>query len=149
MLETRPSRALACLACSAETSFLRRQRSSPSAPRTGLQPGQSHADPGDAHGGGAVVADQPRQKLIKIGAKVVSRGRYVTFQMAEVMVSRQMFQEILMLIARRGAASAGVTGSWGQIAPDDDGGTCASVKPSEWVSASRGEQPDDLAANGR
>ena len=96
-----------------------------------------------------MVADQPRQKLIKIGAKVVSRGRYVTFQMAEVMVSRQMFQEILMLIARRGAASAGVTGRWGQIAPDDDGGTCASVKPSEWVSASRGEQPDDLAANGR
>jgi hypothetical protein len=27
-------------------------------------------------------------------------GRYVTFQMAEVAVSRQMFQEILSLIAR-------------------------------------------------
>jgi hypothetical protein len=48
-----------------------------------------------------VVADQLREKLIKIGAKVVSHGRYVTFQMAEVVVSRQMFQEILMLIARR------------------------------------------------
>ena len=35
-----------------------------------------------------------REKLIKIGAKVVSHGRYVTFQMAEVAVSRQMFQEI-------------------------------------------------------
>jgi hypothetical protein len=29
-----------------------------------------------------------REKLIKIGAKVVSHGRYVTFQMAEVAVSR-------------------------------------------------------------
>jgi hypothetical protein len=41
-----------------------------------------------------------REKLIKIGAKVVSHGRYVTFQMAEVAVPRQMFQEILRLIAR-------------------------------------------------
>jgi hypothetical protein len=41
-----------------------------------------------------------KEKLIKIGAKVVSHGRYVTFQMAEVVVSRQMFAEILMLIAR-------------------------------------------------
>jgi hypothetical protein len=41
-----------------------------------------------------------REKLIKIGAKVVSHGRYVTFQLAEVAVSRQMFKEILMLIAR-------------------------------------------------
>ena len=41
-----------------------------------------------------------REKLIKIGAKVVSHGRYVTFQMAEVAVSRQVFAEILSLIAR-------------------------------------------------
>ena len=41
-----------------------------------------------------------REKLIKIGAEVVSHGRYVTFQMADVAVSRQMFQEILSLIAR-------------------------------------------------
>jgi Transposase DDE domain group 1 len=41
-----------------------------------------------------------REKLIKIGAKVVSHGRYVTFQMAEVAMSRQMFQEMLSLIAR-------------------------------------------------
>jgi hypothetical protein len=40
-----------------------------------------------------------REKLIKIGAKVVSHGRYVTFQLAEVALSRQMFQEILSLIA--------------------------------------------------
>jgi hypothetical protein len=41
-----------------------------------------------------------REKLIKIGAKVVSHGRYVTFQLAEVAVSRQMFAEILSLIGR-------------------------------------------------
>jgi len=35
----------------------------------------------------------------KIGAKVVSHGRYVVFQMAEVAIARQMFQEILRLIA--------------------------------------------------
>jgi hypothetical protein len=40
-----------------------------------------------------------REKLIKIGARVVSHGRYVTFQMAEVALSRLMFREILMLIA--------------------------------------------------
>jgi hypothetical protein len=42
-----------------------------------------------------------REKLIKIGAKAVSHGRYVAFQMAEVAVPRQMFQEILSLIAQR------------------------------------------------
>jgi DDE family transposase len=47
-----------------------------------------------------------REKLIKVGAKVVSHGRYVTFQMAEVAVSRQMFQEILSLIARLWAPPA-------------------------------------------
>ena len=41
-----------------------------------------------------------REKLIKIGAKVVSHGRYVTFQLAEVAVSPQMFADILSLIAR-------------------------------------------------
>ena len=41
-----------------------------------------------------------REKLVKIGAKVVSHGRYVIFQMAEVAVPRQMFADILSLIAR-------------------------------------------------
>src|SRR5262249_38982573 len=40
-----------------------------------------------------------KDKLIKIGAKVVSHGRYVIFQMAEVAIARQMFQKILRLIA--------------------------------------------------
>ena len=47
-----------------------------------------------------------REKLIKIGAKVTSHARYVTFQLAEVAVSRQKFQEILMLIARLRAPPA-------------------------------------------
>ena len=41
-----------------------------------------------------------RKKLIKIGAKVVAHGRYVTFQLAEVAVPQQMFADILSLIAR-------------------------------------------------
>src|SRR5271155_347716 len=47
-----------------------------------------------------------REKLIKIGAKVVSHGRYVTFPLAEVAVSRQMFTEILSLIAELRAPPA-------------------------------------------
>ena len=39
-----------------------------------------------------------REKLVKIGAKVVRHGRYVTFQMAEVAVPRDLFQENLRLI---------------------------------------------------
>ena len=41
-----------------------------------------------------------KEKLIKISAKVVSHGRYVAFQMAEVAIPPQMFQEILRLIAQ-------------------------------------------------
>jgi hypothetical protein len=40
-----------------------------------------------------------KDKLIKIGAKVVSHCRYVILQMAEVAIARQMFQEILRLTA--------------------------------------------------
>jgi len=47
-----------------------------------------------------------REKLIKIGAKVVVHGRYATFQLAEVAVPRQMFAEILSLIARLRAPPA-------------------------------------------
>ncbi|MHC5084327.1 MAG: transposase, partial [Planctomycetota bacterium] len=41
-----------------------------------------------------------REKLIKIGAKVVRHARYVTFQMAEVAVPRQLFRAILDRIRR-------------------------------------------------
>jgi hypothetical protein len=37
-------------------------------------------------------------KLIKIGAKVVCHGRYITFQFSEVAISRPLFAEILRLI---------------------------------------------------
>jgi hypothetical protein len=47
-----------------------------------------------------------REKLIKIGAKVVSHGRYISFQMAEVAVSREMLADILSLIARLRAQPA-------------------------------------------
>ena len=40
----------------------------------------------------------PREKLIKIGAKVVRYGRYVTFQLAEVALPRSLFRKILCLI---------------------------------------------------
>jgi len=36
-----------------------------------------------------------RDKLVKIGAKVVRHSRYVIFQMAEVAVPRALFLEIL------------------------------------------------------
>ena len=39
-----------------------------------------------------------REKLVKIGAKVVRHGRYVTFQLAEVAVPRDLFRKILRRI---------------------------------------------------
>jgi hypothetical protein len=43
-----------------------------------------------------------RQKLIKIGAKVVTHSRYVIFQMAEVAVPRDLFAAILGRIQQFG-----------------------------------------------
>jgi hypothetical protein len=40
-----------------------------------------------------------KEKLIKIGATVVSHGRYIAFQMAEVAILRILFADILRLIA--------------------------------------------------
>ena len=39
-----------------------------------------------------------RERLVKIGAKIVRHGRSVIFQMAEVMVPRELFQQILAAI---------------------------------------------------
>jgi hypothetical protein len=41
-----------------------------------------------------------REKLVKIGARMVRHGRYITFQLAEVAVSARMFGQILARIAR-------------------------------------------------
>jgi len=40
-----------------------------------------------------------RDKLIKMGAKTISHGRYVAFQMAEVAIPRHRFADILRLTA--------------------------------------------------
>ncbi len=41
-----------------------------------------------------------REKLVKIGAKVVSHARYVTSQLVEVAVAKRLFQAILERIQR-------------------------------------------------
>ena len=41
-----------------------------------------------------------REKLIKIGTKVVRHSRKIVFQMAEVAVPRELFQTILERIGR-------------------------------------------------
>ena len=52
-----------------------------------------------------------REKLVKIGAKVTQHAKYVTFQMAEVAIPRQLFREILRRIARlRASPLAPATG---------------------------------------
>jgi Transposase DDE domain group 1 len=49
-----------------------------------------------------------REKLIKIGAKVVSHAKYLVFQLAEVAVPRQLFAALLERIGRlRRAAASG------------------------------------------
>ena len=40
-----------------------------------------------------------RDRLVKIGARIVRHGRSITFQMAEVMIPRSLFQQILAAIA--------------------------------------------------
>ena len=40
-----------------------------------------------------------RDRLVKIGAKIVRPGRSIAFQMAEIMVTRGLFQQILDVIA--------------------------------------------------
>ncbi len=39
-----------------------------------------------------------REKLVKISAKVVRHGRYVTFQLAEIAIPRRLFADSLRLI---------------------------------------------------
>lgn len=70
-----------------------------SAPRARLKSRQLPAHAGNAGADQGLVADSLREKLIKVGAKLVSHGRYVAFQMAEVAIPRAMVDEILRLIA--------------------------------------------------
>jgi len=39
-----------------------------------------------------------REKVVKIGAKVIGQARYIVFQIAEVAVPRELFRKILSLI---------------------------------------------------
>jgi hypothetical protein len=81
-----------------------------------------------------------REKLIKIGAKVVSDGRYVMFQMAEVAVPRQMLHDILRLIARLRAPPAPSMRGAGIGIDRRRRQRCGLIKAKR-VPAPRGEQP--------
>ena len=39
-----------------------------------------------------------RDRLVKVGGKIVRHGRYITFQMAEVAIPRDLFADILRRI---------------------------------------------------
>ena len=54
-----------------------------------------------------------REKLIKIGAKVVAHAKYVTFQLAEVAVPRELFAALVERIGRLRLARASGRGSRG------------------------------------
>ena len=41
-----------------------------------------------------------REKMVKIGAKIVRHGRFIVFQMAEVAIPRELFADILRRIDR-------------------------------------------------
>ena len=47
-----------------------------------------------------------REKLVKIGAKVVSHAKYLVFQLAEVAVPRELFAALLERIGRLRPAEA-------------------------------------------
>ncbi len=82
------------------------QRGAVAAVRPGLQPGQLPAATGAAAADPGLDADDLREKLVKIGAKVVTHAKYVIFQLAEVAVPRQLFAAILERIGRLRLACA-------------------------------------------
>jgi hypothetical protein len=78
---------------------VRCQRGASAASCARLQPRQLPAHTGHAKPIKDWSLSSLKEKLIKIGAKVISHGRSIAFQMAKVAIPRQMFQEILRLIA--------------------------------------------------
>ena len=54
----------------------------------------------DSFGRSPLLGSTGRQKLVKIGARIVRHGRYVVFQLAEVAVPRMLFAAILRRIDR-------------------------------------------------
>ena len=79
---------------------VRPQCRSPPASRARLQPRQLHAHPPLPDAVEQWSLTSLREKLIKIGAKIVRHRRYVTFQMAEVVIPRDLFADILRRIDR-------------------------------------------------
>ncbi len=71
------------------------QKDSPSAFSHGLDPEPTLELPKDVEHWSLTTL---REERIKIGAKLVRHGRYITFQMAEVAIPRTLFVEILRLI---------------------------------------------------
>lgn len=56
-----------------------------------------------------------RERLVKIGARIVRHGRFITFQMAKVMVPRGLFKKFFALIAKSVATwgvGLGGEGAW-------------------------------------
>ena len=78
---------------------VRGQRRAAPTSRARLQSRQFLAAAGDARADQGLVTDKLEGEADQDRRKVVSHGRYVAFQMAEVAIPRQMFQEILRLIA--------------------------------------------------
>jgi len=73
------------------------------------------------------------EKLVKIGANVVSHGRYVIFQMAEIAVPRELFGEMLRLIdgLRPRPAPAQEPGWSGVSSRPED---CVRMRRAKWPS---------------
>ena len=68
-----------------------------------------------------MFTDEPAGEADQDWVKVVSHGRYVTFQMAEVAVSLLMFRDILMLIAWLRAPTAPAREVQGSNTTNNDG----------------------------
>jgi hypothetical protein len=79
---------------------VRRQRGAAPASCARLQSRQFPAHAGDAGADQGLVADESEGKADQDRREGGGHGRYVIFQMAEVAIPRQLFQEILRLIAK-------------------------------------------------
>ena len=73
---------------------LRGLPSSASASCGGVQPRELPSEADVADGREALVAHDAARQADQVGAKIVRRARYVTFQMAEVAISRDLFRSI-------------------------------------------------------
>ena len=77
----------------------RRHRRSPPASCAGLQSREFPAHTATPEPIKDSSLTSLKEKLIKIGAKIVSHGRYVEFRMAEVAIPKNHFADILPMIA--------------------------------------------------